>query len=239
MSMLVRRVKANAGDLWQAYVHHPWIDGIIQGDLSTERFRFFLVQDLPYLADFARVYFIAFSKLGPEQLRVFRPFLQLLAGYDEGRWEEELLRDIGCTDYSTERWAAMKAREGYMNHLVRVANEGTGLETLVAMLPCSLGFAEIGERAQRIDLSNHRPEYQRWLGLYGRPFQRQQVNALIEGLDWCANSASDSEIAALERIFVRSVQHQIHVFDAAWRLEDPWPGPGSYAWPRVGDPPSQ
>ena len=234
MGMLVDRIKSYAGDHWKAYVHHPWIDAMIRGDLSTERFRFFLVQDLPYLADFARVYFMAFAKLKPGELRVFRPFLQLLAGYDEGKWEEELLRDIGCTDYSTERWAAYKAREGYMNHLVRMAHEGTGLEALVAMLPCSMGFAELGERCHGLDLSKHPAPYQRWLGLYSRPFQRQQVNALVDGLEFCAAQASEAELAALERIFLRSIQHQVHVFDAAWRLEDPWPGPGSYEWPSVG-----
>ena len=231
MGMLVDRIKAYAGESWNAYVHHPWIDAIIRGDLDIERFKFFLVQDLPYLADFARVYFLGFAKLKPAELRAFRPFLQLLAGYDEGKWEEELLVQIGCSDYSTDRWAASKSREGYMNHLVRVAHEGTALETLVAMLPCSMGFAELGERCHGLDLSKHSAPYQRWLGLYSRPFQRQQVTAIIDGLEFCASTATEAELAALERVFLRSVQHQIHVFDAAWRLQDPWPGPGSHGGP--------
>lgn len=228
MGKLVTRLKNNAGDTWEAYIHHPWIEGMYNGDLSNERLQFFLVQDLPYVAEFSRVYFMAFAKLDATELRIFRPFLQLIAGYDEGHFEEDLLAKLDCNDFSSDRWAALKAREGYINHLIRTAYEGTALEIFSATLPCSLGFAEIGERFQDADLRGHREILREWIEQYHRPFQREQVNALIEGLEECAARLSEAQLLKLERLFVRSVQHQVNVFDAAWRMDDPWPGPGSY-----------
>lgn len=230
MGQLVDRLRASAAAEWEAYVHHPWIEGIRSGDLSPERFQFFLLQDLPYLADFFRIYHMAFAKLRPNQMRAFAPFLQLISTYDEGKFEEELLASMGCRDFTTDLWAVTKAREGYMNHLVRIAHEGSSLEALVAMIPCSMGFCEIGESMQGLDISRHHPAYQRWIEQYRRPFMRQQVNALIAGVEHCASDAPAATIDLFCKIFLRSVQHQVHVFDAAWRLDDPWPGAGSYAW---------
>ncbi len=228
MGKLVERLQAYAGDSWTAYIHHPWLEGMYDGTLDVKRFQYFLVQDLPYLADFSRVYFTAFAKLKPQDLRIFRPFLKLIAGYDEGNVEEEWLAEIGCNDYTSDRWAALKAREGYMNHLVRTAYDGNAFEIFTSTLPCCVGFAEIGDLMRDKDLSKHPEVYQKWLDHYRRPFQREQVDALVAALETCAERMSEDQIQELERIFLRSVQHQIHVFDAAWRMNDPWPGPGSH-----------
>ena len=112
MGGLVARLKAHAGESWTAYVRHPWLVGMHDGDLDIERFRFFLVQDLPYLADFSRVYFMGFAKLSPGELRHFRPFLKLIADYDEGNVEEDWLAEIGCNAYSTDRWAPSRRGKG-------------------------------------------------------------------------------------------------------------------------------
>ncbi len=229
MGRLIDRLKSHAGANWTAYVHHPWLEGIHDGDLSIERFQFFLVQDLPYLADFSRVYFMGFAKLEPRDLRLFRPFLKLIADYDEGNVEEEWLAEIGCNDFSTDRWAALKAREGYMNHLVRTAHEADAFAIFTSTLPCCVGFAEIGEWLMDKDTSHHHPVYRKWIDHYRRPFQRRQVSALIDALEASTSNLPESELQKLEKVFLRSVQHQIHVFDAAWRMGDPWPGPGTHA----------
>ncbi len=229
MGGFVDRLKSYAGENWTAYVRHPWLEGMYNGDLSMERFQFFLVQDLPYLADFSRVYFMGFAKLNARDLRHFRPFLKLIADYDEGNVEEDWLAEIGCNDFSSDRWAALKAREGYMNHLIRMAHEGTAFTAFTATLPCCVGFAEIGDWMREKDTSNHHAVYRKWIDHYRRPFQRLQVDALIEALETSVSGLNETELEELERVFLRSVQHQIHVFDAAWRMSDPWPGPGTHA----------
>lgn len=229
MYELANRLKAATGPIWDAYIHHPWIDGMVDGKLSRERLKFFLLQDLPYLADYERIYHLAFAKLTIEQHRTFRPFIQMIANFDEGHAEIELLKQLGCNDFPSDHWAALKAREAYMNHLVRIAYEGTAIQTLTAMLPCSLGFTEIGARLLGVDIDGYDPVSRQWIELYRRPFQAEHVEALLAGLEPAAKQLPDAEIDELERIFLRSTQHQIHVFDAAWRMEDVWPGPGTWA----------
>lgn len=229
MHALANRLKAATGPTWDAYIHHPWINDMVEGKLSRERLKFFLLQDLPYLADYERIYHLAFAKLTIEQHRSFRPFIQMIANFDEGQAEIELLRQLGCNDFPSDHWAALKAREAYMNHLVRIAYEGTSIQTLTAMLPCSIGFTEIGARLRDVDVTGYDPVGQQWIELYRRPFQAEHVEALLAGLEPAAAGLSEAEIEELERIFLRSTQHQIHVFDAAWRMQDEWPGPGTWA----------
>ena len=228
MTELAERLKAATGATWSAYIHHPWIDDMVAGKLSAERLRFFLLQDLPYLADYERIYHLAFAKLSIEQHRAFRPFIQMIAGFDEGQTEIEMLRLLGANEFPSDHWAALPAREAYKNHLIRIAHEGTAIQTLTAMLPCSIGFTEIGNRLRGIDIDHYHEASRAWIECYRRPFQGEHVDALLAGLEPAVAELPEKEIVELERIFLRSTQHQIHVFDAAWRMKDEWPGPGSW-----------
>ena len=38
-----------AGPAWSRFTHHPWINAMFAGELSEERFKYWLIQDLPYL----------------------------------------------------------------------------------------------------------------------------------------------------------------------------------------------
>lgn len=225
---LADRLKAAAGPTWRAYIHHPWIDDMVAGKLSVERLRFFLLQDLPYLADYERIYHLAFAKLSIEQHRAFRPFIRMVADFDEGQTEIEMLRLLGVNDFPSDHWAALPAREAYKNHLIRIAHEGTPIQTLTAMLPCSIGFTEIGHRLRDVSIMDFHPASRAWIECYRRPFQGEHVDALLAGLAPAVAELPATEFAELERIFLRSTQHQINVFDAAWRLKDEWPGPDSW-----------
>lgn len=229
MTDFVARMQAFCGETWDAYIHHPWIEAMLDGSLSEERLKFFLLQDLPYLADYERIYHQIFAKLTLDQHRNFRPFIKMMADFDEGQAEIDILRRLGCNDFPHDHWAALPAREGYKNHLVRLALERGPLQTLTGMLPCSVGFTQIGARFVGLDISGYHPAAQMWIELYRRPFQSAHVDALLDGLLPEVAKMSEPELQELERIYLRSTQHQIHVFDAAWRLKDEWPGRGSWA----------
>ncbi len=37
------------GSVWERWLHHPWTEALFAGELSDAQFRYWLVQDLPYL----------------------------------------------------------------------------------------------------------------------------------------------------------------------------------------------
>lgn len=209
------RYIATVPRLWDAYVHHPWMDAIHDGSLSIERFTFFLAQDMPYQTDFLNALVLGASKADdPDEWLWLRTFIAA-----EAAFEASLLDELGAP-WSFDRWAAGPAREGYMNHLSRVALEGSPGRIAAALLPCAAGFT--GAMAEPADTSNHHPLFRRWLEYYERPVQAEFSNRLVGVFERAMADAPAREDETARIIFVRSLQHQVAVFDAAWRCADDW-----------------
>ena len=62
MSGLFERLKADTAADWQAYTHHPFVNGLGDGTLAEGAFRHYLVQDYLFLIQFARAYALAVYK---------------------------------------------------------------------------------------------------------------------------------------------------------------------------------
>ena len=203
-------------DLWQAYIDHRWMQGVHDGTLKMDQFIFFLVQDMPYQTDFLNTLVLGASKSDePESWLRMREFI-----VEEAAFEAKLLDDLGA-EWTFDRWAAGPAREGYMNHLSRVGLEGTPAHIAAALLPCAAGFTGAME-APTQDTSGLDPAYQRWLAYYERPEQPEFSTLLVGVFERAIAGASADDVETARMIFVRSLQHQVDVFDAAWDVSDPW-----------------
>ena len=201
--------------LWNAYLRHPWMVAIHDGSLTRGQFTFFLAQDMPYQRDFLQALTLAATKSSdPDLMLQWRGFI--LA---EAEFEADLLAELGA-DWTFDRWAAGPAREGYMNHLIRVAHEGTIGEICASLLPCAAGFT--GAMAEPADKTGLDPLYTRWLEYYERPEQFAFSSALVGTFESSLVGASAREVDRARMICTRSVQHQIDVLDAAWRMNDDW-----------------
>ena len=201
--------------LWSAYLRHPWMEGVHDGTLSRDQFAFFLAQDMPYQRDFLQALVLAATKSAdPDLLLQWRGFIA-----DEAQFEEELLAELGVS-WSYDRWAAGPAREGYMNHLIRVAYEGSLADICASLLPCAAGFT--GAMAEPADKTGLDPLYVRWLEYYERPEQFAFSSALVAEFERNLAHATPAQVEHARMICTRSVQHQIDVLDAAWRVSDDW-----------------
>ena len=200
---------------WHRYLNHPWMVAIHDGSLTREQFAFFLVQDMPYQADFLKALTLASTKSDhPDDLLLMREFIKAEAEFEEG-----LLGDMGVA-WTYDRWAAGPSREAYMNHLVRVAFEEPVSTICAALLPCAAGFT--GAMAEPVAKEGLDPLYVQWLEFYERSEQREFSEMLVGLFDRGMSIASSGEVIHARMIFTRSIQHQIAVLDAAWRTEDLW-----------------
>ncbi len=205
----------DASEIWSAYLQHPFMLGVHDGTLTRDQFTFFLVQDLPYQRDFLNALLLAATKqIDPEPLLRMRSFIA-----EEVDFEIALLSELGA-EWSFDRWAAGPAREGYMNHLTRVAHEGSLGDVCASLLPCAAGFA--GAMAEPAPKDGLPPTYQRWLEFYERAEQFTFSSELVGRFEEAMMDASTAELERARMIFTRSVQHQIAVLDAAFRISDNW-----------------
>lgn len=215
MTVSFEEFTSSMAPLWAAYLRHPWMEAIHDGSLTRAQFGFFLAQDMPYQRDFLQALVLAASKSNdPDTLLQWRGFIA-----DEADFEAGLLDDLQIP-WTFDRWAAGPAREGYMNHLIRVAHEGSVGEIYASLLPCAAGFT--GAMAEPSDKTGLDPLYVRWLEYYERPEQFAFSSALVQAFEASLADASAQEVQWARMICMRSVQHQIAVLDAAWVASDEW-----------------
>ncbi len=207
--------------IWEANYAHPFVQGIGDGSLPAERFRFYLAQDYVYLIDFCRFFAVAAAKA--PGLAPMERFAKLL---DETlHFEMDLHRTI-CADFGISRQELERTRPtptclGYTSYLLRVAYEGEASGLLAALLPCSWGYGEIGQRLKGRGLPPV-AQYAKWVETYASPEYQELVGWLRTLFDETVADVSGPSRLRLQEIFNTSSRWEYLFWEMAWKLEA-WP----------------
>ncbi len=210
-----------AHTIWEANYAHPFVQGIGDGTLSPERFRYYLAQDYVYLVDFSRFFAMAAAKAA--SLAPMERFAKLL---DETlHFEMDLHRGL-CAEFGISRQDLERTRPAptclaYTSYLLRVAYEGEAATLLAALLPCSWGYGEIGLRLQVRGLPDH-AHYAKWIETYASNEYQEIVRWLRALFDEAAADVVGALRARLQEIFDTSSRWEYLFWEMAWRMEG-WP----------------
>ncbi|WP_127201711.1 hypothetical protein [Streptomyces sp. Z26] len=222
----LQECRRHCADVWEAYRHHPWIEAMAAGSLSPERFVFFQLDDGPHVAEFNRTLALGIAKapVGHPWAKAAAHVLDDLSTTGELDEKRSLVEELGHPgELAADRWTCSPAREGYLNHLVRVGYEGTFAQIAAAVYPCSLFTEVIGARFADREIPGP-PTYRRWADMYTRRTRTEMCAAHARVVEEAAAEGGPAERAALRRLYRRSLEHQVRVFDAAWGLDGEWPG---------------
>ena len=214
------------GPVWQRYLHHPWIDGLFAGTLTTERFEYWLIQDLPYLGE--EISSVIYPKVPPHNPwrdlnKEYQRRAKTLGGVG-ARVELQMLERYD--EFAVTRWAARPRREAFINFWTRTIYEGTFGDICCAWYVCNAFTKTFGDRYLRERPSNLTAFQIEWIEQWIDPFHESLRAALEDGINEYGTNNTEYECKKMKWIFLRSTQHQIGTFDAAWNLSDPWPGEG-------------
>lgn len=210
-----------AHPIWEANYAHPFVQGIGDGTLSQDRFRFYLAQDYVYLIDFSRFFAVAAAKA--PGLPPMERFAKLL---DETlHFEMDLHRAI-CAEFGISRQALERTRPAptclaYTSYLLRVAYEGEAVTLLAALLPCSWGYGEIGLRLKARGLPSV-THYAKWIETYASAEYQEIVGWLRALFDEAVGEVGAAGRVRLQEVFDTSSRWEYLFWDMAWRLER-WP----------------
>ncbi|MGH7153230.1 MAG: TenA family protein [Acetobacteraceae bacterium] len=179
---LFGQLRREAGALWTGYVRHRFVEALGDGTLAPAAFRRYLTQDYLFLVQFARAYALAGYKgtrlsdlraAAAAMTAILETEMPLHVSYCAG-WgiseadmlnEPEALETIAYTRFVLERGMA-----------------GDLLDLHVALAPCVVGYAEIG------DLLSRRPQrpdnpYAAWIAAYAAPEYCRLAGEAIRTLD--------------------------------------------------------
>ena len=146
-----RARKGFTSELWRSIAStygrilaHPFLDGLTDGTLTEECFRFYFLQDAVYLREYARALSIAGARSPDED--AFSMFNEHSSGATavESSLHEAFLKDLGVARGEVDRTPASPATLAYASHLLKTATLGDYSEALRAVLPCYWINREVG-----------------------------------------------------------------------------------------------
>lgn len=217
MSTFTQLIRQEANAIWEANFDHPFVQGIAEGTLPLENFRYYVLQDSYYLSHFARIQSIAASRA--EELST----TARMAAHAQGTYQAELglhegfMGKLGVTKEDLQSFEPAPTAYAYTSHLYRVAASGSLGEIIAAILPCYWIYYEIGER-----LKYATPEtsiYREWIAAYGSDWFSKLVNEQLTLLDAIAETVSEKEREKMKQHFIFSSYYELKFWEMAYTLE--------------------
>lgn len=212
---LFGRLRQQAGQDWQHYVSHPFLQQLGTGTLPEAAFRRYLTQDYLFLIHFARAYALLATKFHtlPEIRAAVGSLNHIVA---------ELPLHVGyCTEWGLSE--AQMAQEpeasetiNYTRYVLDIGHSGDALELLVALLPCVAGYAEVGLRllSDSTTVMENNP-YASWMQNYSDVSYLDGVKAAIEMLDRVGQQrGASARFTRLSEIFTTATRLE----SAFWQM---------------------
>ncbi|MGQ7791647.1 thiaminase II [Faunimonas sp. B44] len=174
---LFGRLRRDADTEWQAYTGHAFVRRMGDGTLPEASFRHYLVQDYLFLIHFARAYALAVYKgrsLG--EMRAAHEGLKAILDM-EMNLHVKLAGDWGVSAAELEAAPESRATMAYTRFVLEAGLRGDLLDLHVALSPCVIGYAEIGEALARVQEGEGNP-YRVWIDEYtGEPYRAVAASA--------------------------------------------------------------
>lgn len=169
---------------WHAFTHHRFVAALADGSLPEPAFRNYLIQDYRFLVHFARAYGLAaFKSEAISDLRAASAGLMALID-QEMPLHVELCATWGLSSDDLDAAEETETTLAYTRYVLERGLAGTLLDLQVALAPCIVGYAEIGQRlieAPQTGLTGH--PYRRWIETYGHPDYQEVASGHIRHLD--------------------------------------------------------
>ncbi len=215
-------LRERASEVWELEHQHPFVVELGDGTLPLEKFQWYMKQDYLFLIGFSRV--IALAVARAETLEDMGWFARLL---HETLNTEMSLHVSFCKEFGISEKDLLSTRLSpttlaYTDHMLATANSGTIAEIAATLLPCSWGYAEIGQALEARGKPKDLPLYCRWIEMYSSPEFGDLAEWLRSFMDRTAQGLSDDRRQRLIEIFITNSKYEFLFWDAAYRMEK-WP----------------
>ncbi len=171
--------RENAGDLWERYVNHEFVEQLRSGRLPKAHYLHYLGQDYVFLIHYARAWGLAAAKAGTlNEMKLAAATLHALAHVEMPLHVNSCAAEgLSPADLENEMEAPENA--AYTRYVLATGYSGDFLDLMAALAPCVLGYGEIGLR-----LANSDSPYSAWIETYSGPAYQsacREVGSLIDG----------------------------------------------------------
>lgn len=181
---LLGRLRQGCRPDWQQFMTHSFVKELGQGILPADQFKRYLVQDYLYLLDYSRVEALAIYK--SNSFDEMQYFSDLLKGLIEVELPLHLsyCKEWGIEIHSIEKEGKSLELIAYSQYLLTKSMQGDLLDIMIILLPCLVGYGEIGLNLlndQELNRQDH--PYLPWIEVYSGEKYYELIQKTVLFLD--------------------------------------------------------
>ncbi|MFN8523670.1 MAG: thiaminase II [Chloroflexota bacterium] len=211
---------ASITPVYTAILEHPFINGLTDGTLPEESFRYYVGQDAQYLREFSRCLAQIANKAPVDE------WCEMFAGGSlrvlqvERALHEGFFSVWGAAPDETRAVELSPTSLAYTSYISKVAHSRPFEEAVAAVMPCYWIYWEVGKAL--VQRGSPNPLYQRWINTYASDEFAEAVKRVLETENRAVADLPESRKAAARRHFLTASRYEWMFWDAAWRREA-WP----------------
>lgn len=207
--------------IWRQNHNHPFVEGMGDGTLEKEKFRFYMIQDYLYLIDYAKLFAIGAMKA--TDVQTMGKFAALLDSTlnEEMSLHREYAKKFEISEKELEKAQPSPTTLAYTHYMLHVGQSGTLAELVAALLPCMWSYWEIGKELSEKPGANNE-FYREWIEMYSSEEFGELATWCINLFDSLTEDKSEAELEKLEEIFLNTTRFEYMFWDMAYS-EAMWP----------------
>ena len=208
---------------WNSYIKHDFVIKLTSNSLNKKIFLNYLIQDYLFLIQFSKAWSLAIVKSDTlDEMKVAANTVNGLINF-----EMDLHIDL-CGSYGISKIDLENANEeneniAYTRYVLEAGYSGDLLDLLAALIPCVLGYGEIGLNNAKVIPEDYM--YHKWLKTYSsKEYQKicDEVanmfdNAILLRLD--KNYKDSYKWNNIKKIFRKAVLLEVDFWNMAMRLD--------------------
>ncbi|MDY0394910.1 thiaminase II [Virgibacillus halophilus] len=202
---------------WELSLHHPFVQGIVRGDLPLSTFKNYIMQDIYYLKHYGKVHafaaahaddFSVAAKLADKARRTAQAELTV---------HQEHAKLLHITDEDIKNFKPAPTAYAYTSHMYRAALSGSLAQIVASMLPCYWLYADIGLKNK--EAKPKEKIYENWIQTYASDWFQESTQEMIDLLDTLASEASNAEKEKIKQQFILSKEYELAFWEMAYSFE--------------------
>ena len=220
--ILFNRLKSDCLPDWKSYAEHDFVEQMGDGTLAKASFQHYLVQDYLFLIQFARAYALAvYKSRNLSEMRACMEGLKAILD-TEMQLHLKLCAEWGLDAVEIENTPEAKSTIAYTRYVLEAGQAGDILDLFVALSPCMIGYAEIGERLSKI--SNGRSDdnpYTVWISEYASAGYQEVAQGAGNLLDNLAETSfTEARYPRLLELFRQATRLEADFWTMGMELSD-------------------
>lgn len=217
------RILSHMLPYWEKNNTHPFVQGLADGSLPKEKFKFFMTQDHLYLIQYSKVFAMGVIKAQEEaDMRLFASLISATLDV-ENAIHKSYLKKLELTNEELAAATPSIVTDSYTNYMIAEAQKGGLAEIMAAVLACSWTYKLIGDYLEQYPGAKEQEFYGEWVRQYMGDSYREANDLMIDMFDRFSEGASEEQLQKLEHIVYACTQYEYMFWDMAWnmKMEEP------------------